>query len=179
MQAAFSSWKHRFYKDACLWLYHFASFLQYLHWILSQPWWLGRVGGIQCFYLLFKCITASCHKRHPWKCKYTLGIQDKCGFMCFLHLRSILGPCCCLAARQASLSITSSQSLLKLMSIELVMPSNHLILYHLLLPPSFPTSGSFQMSQFFASGAQSIGVSALASVLPMNIQDWFPLGWTG
>ena len=44
---------------------------------------------------------------------------------------------------------------------------------------SFPASGSFQMSQFFASGGQSIGVSALASVLPMNIQDWFPLEWTG
>ena len=44
---------------------------------------------------------------------------------------------------------------------------------------SFPASGSFQMSQFFASGGPSIGVSALASVLPMNIQDWFLLGWTG
>ena len=44
---------------------------------------------------------------------------------------------------------------------------------------SFPASGSFPMSQFFASGAQSIGVSASASVLPVNIQDWFPLGWTG
>ena len=44
---------------------------------------------------------------------------------------------------------------------------------------SFPVSGSFQMSQFFASGGQSIGVSASASVLPVNIQDWFPLGWTG
>ena len=43
---------------------------------------------------------------------------------------------------------------------------------------SFPTSGSFPRSQFFASGDQSIGVSASASVLPMNIQDWFPLGWT-
>ena len=46
-------------------------------------------------------------------------------------------------------------------------------------PQSFPASGSFPMSQFFASGGQSIGVSASASVLPMNIQDWFPLGWTG
>ena len=45
-------------------------------------------------------------------------------------------------------------------------------------PQSFPASGAFQMSQFFASGGQSIGVSASASVLPMNIQDWFPLGWT-
>ena len=44
---------------------------------------------------------------------------------------------------------------------------------------SFPASGSFLMSQFFASGGQSIGVSASASVLPRNIQDWFPLGWTG
>ena len=45
-------------------------------------------------------------------------------------------------------------------------------------PQSFPASGSFQMSQLFTSGGQSIGVSALASVLPMNIQNWFPLGWT-
>ena len=44
---------------------------------------------------------------------------------------------------------------------------------------SFPASGSFQMSQFFTSGGQSIGVSASTSVFPMNIQDWFPLGWTG
>ena len=46
-------------------------------------------------------------------------------------------------------------------------------------PQSFPASGSFQKSQLFASGGQSIGVSALASVLPMNTQDWSPLGWTG
>ena len=84
-------------------------------------------------------------------------------------------------ARQASLSITKSQSPPKPMSIELVMPSNHLILCHPLLShlQSFPTSGSFQMSQFFASGGQSIGVSASASVPPMNTQDWSPLGWTG
>ena len=44
---------------------------------------------------------------------------------------------------------------------------------------SFPASGSFPMSQFFTSGGLSIGVLASASVLPMNIQDWFPLGWTG
>ena len=55
---------------------------------------------------------------------------------------------------------------------------------HPLLVPSPPifslsASGSFQMSQFFASGGQSIGASALASVLPMNMQDWSPLGWTG
>ena len=44
---------------------------------------------------------------------------------------------------------------------------------------SFPESGSFQMSQFFASGGQNIGVSASAPIFPMNIQNWFPLGWTG
>ena len=77
------------------------------------------------------------------------------------------------AARQASLSITNSWSLLKLMSTESVMPSNHLILCCplFLLPSIFPATGSFLMSQFFASGGQSIGVSALASVLPMSTQD--------
>ena len=67
------------------------------------------------------------------------------------------------------------------MFIESVMPSNHLILCRpLLLPPqSFPVSRSFQMSQLFASGSQSMGVSASTSVLPMNTQDWSPLSWTG
>ena len=84
-------------------------------------------------------------------------------------------------ARQASLSIINSRSFLKLMSIESVMSSNHLILCCplLLLPSILPASGSFQMSQFFISGSPSIGASASASVLPMNIQDWFPLEWTG
>ena len=50
---------------------------------------------------------------------------------------------------------------------------------HFSFSQSFPASGSFPVSQFFTSGGQSIGVSASTSVLPMNIQDWFPLGWTG
>ena len=77
-------------------------------------------------------------------------------------------------ACQASLSITNSWSLLKHMSIESVTPSKHSILHQpLLLSPSisFPASKSFQMSQFFTSGGQSIAISATASVLPMNIQD--------
>ena len=86
-----------------------------------------------------------------------------------------------IAARLASLSITNSQSLLKFMSTVLVMPSNHLILCSplLLLLQSFPASGSFPVNQLFTSSGQSIGVSASTSVLPMNIQDWFPLELTG
>ena len=86
-----------------------------------------------------------------------------------------------IAARQASLSITNSQSSLKLTSIKLVMPSSHLILCRplLLLPPSLPASESFPMSQLFTWGGQSTGVSALTPVLPMNTQDWSPLEWTG
>ena len=84
------------------------------------------------------------------------------------------------AACQASLSFTTSWSLLKLMSTESLKPSNCLILCCLpLLLPSIqflPASGSFPVSQFFASGGQSIGALASASVFPMNIQGWFHLG---
>ena len=84
-----------------------------------------------------------------------------------------------IAARQASLSITNSR-LLKLMSTESVMPSSHLIL----LSPSPPAPNPSQHQGLFqwvnsAWGGQSIGVSASASILPMNTQDWSPLGWTG
>ena len=84
-------------------------------------------------------------------------------------------------AHQASLSITNSRSSLKLMSIELVMPSNPLILCCPFLScfQYFPASGSFQMSQLFTWGGQNIGVSASTSVLPMNTQGWSPLEWTG
>ena len=77
------------------------------------------------------------------------------------------------AAHQASLSITNSQSLLKVISIELVMPSNHFILCCplLLLPSIFSSIKVFPVSQLFASGSQSIGASASASVVSMNFQD--------
>ena len=80
-------------------------------------------------------------------------------------------------AHQAPLSSTISWSLLKLMPIELVILSNHLTLCWPL--QSFPASGSFPMSWLFASGGQSTGVSASASVLPINIQDCFLLGLIG
>ena len=85
------------------------------------------------------------------------------------------------AAHRASLSFPISWSLLKFLSIESVTPSNHLSSVVPFSPclQSFPASGSFLMSQLFTSGGQSIRVSASASVLPMNIQGWFPLGLTG
>ena len=84
-------------------------------------------------------------------------------------------------AWHASLSFTISLSLLKLMSSESVMPSYHLISVFpfFCCLQSFAAPGSFPMSQLFASCGQSIGLSASASVLPMNIHDRFPLGWTG
>ena len=85
-----------------------------------------------------------------------------------------------IAARQASLSITNSWSSHKLMSIELVMPSSHLILCRPLFscPQSLPASESFPMSQLFTWSGQSIGASALASFLPKKSQGWSP-EWTG
>ena len=79
--------------------------------------------------------------------------------------------------------LTISQSLLKFMSTESMIPSNHLILCHPFssCPQAFPASasGSFPMSLLFASGGQSTGASASALVHPANIQGWFPLGLTG
>ena len=93
------------------------------------------------------------------------------------HIRLFVTPWT--AARQATLSFTISQSLVKLLSIESVIPSNHLIS---VVPfssclQSFWTSGSFIISALWIRW-QSTGASDSASILPMNIQDWFSLGWT-
>ena len=86
-----------------------------------------------------------------------------------------------IAAFQASLSITNSQSLLKLSPLsQWCHPTiSSSVVPFSSCPQSFPTSGCFQMSQLFTWGGQSTEVSASASVLPMNIQDWSPLEWTG
>ena len=102
--------------------------------------------------------------------------------MCLLVTKSC--PTLCnpwTLARQASVCYTISRSLVRFMSIESIMLSNLLILCCplLLLPSIFPVSGSFPMSQLFASGGQSIGASASVSVPSMNIQGWFPLVLTG
>ena len=106
----------------------------------------------------------------------------------FSSVQSLSRVCLCnpmnRAAHQASRSITNFQSILKLMSIESVIPPNHLILCHPLLLTSifqapFHLQGLFLMNQLSTWGGQRIGVSASASVLPMNTQDWYPLGWAG
>ena len=86
-----------------------------------------------------------------------------------------------IAACQASMSFTNSWSLFRLMSLS---QWCHPTISSSVIPfssyfQSFPAPGSFPVSQLFASGGQSIRASASASVLPMNIQGWFPLGWTG
>ena len=140
------------------------------------------------------------HYIHPDFCLFLLLKVKGFNYFCEPFIPFVTGPICIssiqfssvqslsrvqlfvtpwTAVHRASLSITNSQSVLKLMPIESVMPSNHLTLCHplLLLPSIFP--GSFPVSQFFTLGGQSTGASALASDLSMNIQDYSLLGWTG
>ena len=111
---------------------------------------------------------------------YAFGITilSSLQFSKLSHVRLFATPW--IAAHQASLSITNSRSSLncrlsrwchQAISTSVVPFSSS--------PQSLPASGSFPMSQFFASGGQRIGISVSASLLPMNIQDWFPLGLTG
>ena len=99
-----------------------------------------------------------------------------------VQLSSIAQLCLTLwtAARQASLSLTNSHSLLKLISIESVMPSQHLILFHpfLFLSSGFPSIRVISNESVYCIRWPKY-FSALASALSMNIQDWFALGWTG
>ena len=120
----------------------------------------------------------------------TLRMYEKTNFCCLSHpdyllfaqllnhFRAFVTPWT--AAHQPSLSFTISYGLLKLMSIGLVMPSNHLIpVAPFSCPQSFLASESFPVSWLFASGGQSIGASASISTLPVDSQGWFPLGLTG
>ena len=117
-----------------------------------------------------------------WLCTTGTELGD-CYYCCCSIAQSCPTLCDCLwsAARLAFLSITNSQSLLKLMSCELVMPSNHLILCHLLLllPSIFLRIRVFTKEWLYASRGQSIGASASASVLPMTINGWLPLRLSG
>ena len=98
----------------------------------------------------------------------------------FINISSVQSQFLSESLWQASLPITNSWSPLKLMSSESVMPSSYRILYHpLLFPPSiFPSIRVFSSESALLISGQSVGVSASTSVHPMNIQDWFPIGWT-
>ena len=129
---------------------------------LLHPWdFPGKSTGVGCHCLLQEKLLCSNKNAGTVTC----CVQLLSCVRIFVTLRT--------AACQASLSITNSWSLLKLMSIESVMPSSHFSLCCplLLLPSIFPSIRVFSMSHFFASGGQSIRASALASVLPVNIQD--------
>ena len=123
------------------------------------------------------CVTfSSIDKKRVTNLEQRLFPVLSCGLEVLCYCCSVFQPCLFvtpwIATCQASLSFTISWSLLKLMSTESVMPSNHLILCHplLLLPSIFPSIRVFSNEWLFTSGGQSIGASASASVLPMNIQ---------
>ena len=159
----------------------------------SDSWCWGKLAPMQGFSLLYSssCLAQGSQlyaRGSLWTLQWFI-------FICFSFLKPwhFILFCCFVAkwcltlcdsmdcSTQTSLSFTISWSLLKLMSIGSVMPSNHLIADapFLSCPQSFSESGAFPMNWLFTSGGQGIGASASASVLPMNIQDWFPLGLTG
>ena len=132
---------------------------------VTTPSWLS--GALRSFFN-----TSSVYSCH-------LFLISSASFQLLSHVRLFATPWT--AAHQASLSITNSRSFLKLMSIELVMPSNHLILCCplFLLPSIFLSLRVFSNESAFHIRWPNYGASASASVLPVNIQDWFPLGLTG
>ena len=117
--------------------------------------------------------------RSPWPMEHSL--QDPVISCCCSVARLYLTLCYpWTTAHQASLSFTTSQSLLKLIFIELVMPSNHLILCHpLLLPSIFPSIGVFSNESALVIRWPKYWSFSLTTVILMNIQGWFPLGLTG
>ena len=138
----------------------------------------GLICGIPIFSPWFKC--QLCHLQAVWcwaSCLRVLCLNLLiCSVQSLSHVWLFATPWT--AARQASLSITNSRSLLKHMSIDAIQPSHPVVPFSS-CPQSLPASESFPMSQLFTWGGQSTGVSALASFLSKNTQDWSPLGWTG
>ena len=136
------------------------------HW--EPSWYIWPKRGSNIDFIFKKLISL-------WKhCNKFTSVQS--------HSRVRLFATPWITAGQASLSITNSRSSLRLMSIDSVMPSSHLILCRpLLLLPPIPTSIRvfFPMSQLFAWGGQSTGVSASASFPPKKSQGWSPSEWTG
>ena len=138
--------------------YFFQRKLNYRKWNKNICHWITKV----CFIILCSWGIHWCHLFSWVPCCYSVKLCPSLS-----HPMNCSTPC-------FPVLHTVSQSLLKLMSIESVMPSNHLILSSpFFCPQLFPASGSFPVSRLFTSGGQSIGASASSSVLPMNIQVHF------
>ena len=157
-----------------------------LLWFFKEKilWLPVQVSDVMCASGFLPIYTCKCHKSGRLCAVYT-----HVGYHMSLSMFSSVQSLSCvrlsetpwIAAHQASLSISNSQSLLRLMSIESVMPSNYLILCRslLLLPSIFLSIRVFSNESVLCIRWPKYRSSASASVLPMNIQDWFPLGWTG
>ena len=169
--------------------------VSYLLCVLTNEWWLVATIIVSCRTVPHPwnplcSISPSLHPHKPLATTDPFLLSSQfCLFQNVILLVVVVQSLSCVqlfvtpwtATHQASLSFTISQSLLRLMSIQLacypaISPS---IAPFSSCPQSFPASGSFPMSQLFTSGGQNTGASASASALPVNIQGWFPLGWTG
>ena len=137
-------------------------------WSLSRSYGLGHI-----FWTAeWPASSEQSMSNHTWSFPHHLGYNVIPSLVQFSHCRVWLFLTPWTAARQASLSTqTHVRQCHPTISFSVIPFSS--------CPQSFPASGSFPMSQLFTSGGQSIGVSASTSVLPMNTQDWSPLGWTG
>ena len=143
--------------------------------------WTEKPGGLQCIGVQRVNLVTKQQQQHMGDTQENGVVHQNC-WVQFSSVRCVWLPVNpWTAACQASLIITYSWGLFKLMSIGSVMPSNNLILCRplLLLPSIFPSIRDFSNESVLPSGGQSIGVSDSASFHPMNIQNWFPLGWTG
>ena len=150
---------------------------KYCHWVLETlPWWTSWDGQSYCW-LSLAFLHTSDFGLFMWLAPRVDRSPQRQVVQSLSGVELFVTPWT--AACQASLSFTISRRLLKLMSIELMMPSNHLILCcpFSSCPQCFPAPG--KVSQLFSLDGQSIGASASASLLPMNIQSWFPLVLTG
>ena len=163
-----------------MWLESFVTYLKkkniYIYTCPAIPGHLWKQGEPWSDVWIIRCLISCYENRLQSSAFHSLIIKP---VQSLSRVRPFATPW--ITARQASLSITNSRSSPKLMCIKSVMPSSHLssVVPFSSCPQSLPASGSFPMSQLFAWGGQSTGVAASASVLPMNTQDWSPLGWTG
>ena len=153
---------------------------------LLRPWDSpGKNTGVGCHFLLLKYLYDDTNNQQIYRKQWIKLVSSSHSFVFIVviqllsHVRLFATPLTEL--HHASLSFTVSYRLLKLMSIELVMPSNHPVLYCpiFFLPSIFPSTRVFSSELALPIRWPKIGTSASATILPMNIQGWFLLGLTG